>query len=67
MAEDSSILAGAPSVRQNIAPGPSADGAPVPEHPSGDAPELAEITEHEVGEYREQDRYLPVRPILVRT
>ncbi|EJD05502.1 histone-fold-containing protein [Fomitiporia mediterranea MF3/22] len=43
----------------NIAPGPSADGSTVPDQPQ-EAPELAEISEHEVGEYREQDRYLPI-------
>lgn len=40
---------------------PQQDGsAPVPE-PARDAPEPAPITEQEVGEYREQDRFLPVR------
>lgn len=40
---------------------PQQDGsAPAPE-PARDAPEPAPITEQEVGEYREQDRFLPVR------
>ena len=45
----------------NIAPlndGSSA-GAPA-ETTTQDAPEPAPITEQEVGEYREQDRFLPV-------
>ena len=29
-----------------------------------DTPEPVPITEQEVGEYREQDRFLPVRPVL---
>ncbi|KAH8116063.1 histone-fold-containing protein [Phellopilus nigrolimitatus] len=43
----------------NIAPGPSADGAAVPDAPE-DVPEPKAIEDHEVGEYREQDRYLPI-------
>lgn len=40
---------------------PQTDGSgPAPE-PARDAPEPAPITEQEVGEYREQDRFLPVR------
>ncbi|KAI0088961.1 histone-fold-containing protein [Irpex rosettiformis] len=39
---------------------PQQDGsAPVAE-PARDAPEPAPITEQEVGEYREQDRFLPI-------
>jgi hypothetical protein len=40
-----------------IAPQDDGSGI-VPEH---EAPEPAPITEEEVGEYREQDRFLPVR------
>ena len=43
----------------NIAPGPSADGTVHPDAPDDAEPQP--ITDHEVGEYREQDRYLPVR------
>lgn len=43
----------------SIAPGPSADGSSLPEG-GGDVPEAKAISEHEVGEYREQDRFLPV-------
>lgn len=35
------------------------DGTPVTADPP---PEPAPITEEEVGDYREQDRFLPVRP-----
>ncbi|THH28516.1 hypothetical protein EUX98_g5679 [Antrodiella citrinella] len=42
----------------NIAPQDDGSGAAV----VADAPEPAPITEQEVGEYREQDRFLPVRP-----
>ena len=42
----------------NIAP--HRDGSSVPEPPE-EAPEPKAISEQEVGEYREQDRYLPVR------
>lgn len=42
-----------------IAPGPLADGQ-MQDTPE-DVPEAKAISEHEVGEYREQDRYLPVR------
>ena len=46
--------------------------APQPEDGAGDAhestppqaPPPAPITEQEVGEYREQDRFLPVRPVF---
>ena len=44
----------------NIAPEPSGDGSSKPDL-SEAVPEPKEITDHEVGEYREQDRYLPVR------
>ena len=45
----------------NIAP--LSDGsAGVPPETAQDAPEPAPITEQEVGEYREQDRFLPVSP-----
>ena len=43
----------------NIAP--QDDGSGVVPQPAQDAPEPAPITEQEVGEYREQDRFLPVR------
>ncbi len=42
----------------NIAPQDDGSGT-VPE-PTRDAPEPVPITEQEVGEYREQDRFLPV-------
>jgi len=42
----------------NIAP--VDDGSGVPTETTQDAPEPAPITEQEVGEYREQDRFLPV-------
>lgn len=44
---------------QNIAPHNGGSGAP-PEANTQDAPEPAPITEQEVGEYREQDRFLPI-------
>lgn len=47
------LLAPAP-----IMPSVPADGS-TPVEPT-EAPSAAPITEHEVGEYREQDRYLPV-------
>lgn len=41
---------------------PQDDGSGVIPDPSQhEAPEPAPITEQEVGEYREQDRFLPVR------
>lgn len=43
----------------NIAP--LNDGSSAPPETTQDAPEPAPITEQEVGEYREQDRFLPVR------
>lgn len=43
-----------------IAPGPTADGTVLADTPE-DAPEPLPITDNEVGEYREQDRFLPVR------
>lgn len=43
---------------QNIAPHNGGSGAPPEATP--DASERAPITEQEVGEYREQDRFLPV-------
>jgi len=42
----------------NIAP--VSDGSSVPPETTPDAPEPTPITEQEVGEYREQDRFLPV-------
>ena len=42
----------------NIAP--LSDGSSAPPESTQDAPEPAPITEQEVGEYREQDRFLPV-------
>ena len=47
---------------QNIAPASQDDGSGVVPQVPEDAPEPAPITEQEVGEYREQDRFLPVRP-----
>ena len=44
---------------QNIAP--QDDGSGVAPAPVPEAPEPVPITEQEVGEYREQDRFLPVR------
>lgn len=44
---------------QNIAPAQDDGSGTVP--PVPEAPEPAPITEQEVGEYREQDRFLPVR------
>ena len=46
---------------QNIAP--HNDGSAAPPETAQDAPEPAPITEQEVGEYREQDRFLPVSVI----
>lgn len=40
---------------------PQNDGSGTAPEPARDAPEPAPITEQEVGEYREQDRFLPVR------
>lgn len=42
----------------NIAP--LSDGSSAPPESTPDAPEPAPITDQEVGEYREQDRFLPV-------
>jgi len=42
----------------NIAP--QHDGSGVVPEPAREAPEAAPITEQEVGEYREQDRFLPI-------
>ncbi|KAI9061568.1 histone-fold-containing protein [Trametes sanguinea] len=42
----------------NIAP--QDDGSGVVPQPAPDAPSPAPITEQEVGEYREQDRFLPI-------
>ena len=42
---------------------PLTDGAAAPPETTPDAPEPAPITEQEVGEYREQDRFLPVSRI----
>ena len=47
---------------QNIAPN---DGASAPPETTQDAPEPAPITEQEVGEYREQDRFLPVSMVTL--
>ena len=47
----------------NIAP--LNDGSVAPPETTPDAPEPAPITEQEVGEYREQDRFLPVRAITL--
>ena len=41
---------------------PQDDGSGVVPQPAPDAPTPPPITEQEVGEYREQDRFLPVRP-----
>jgi hypothetical protein len=47
----------------NIAPQTDGSGnAPEPAQQQPDATEAVPITEQEVGEYREQDRYLPVSP-----
>lgn len=40
---------------------PQNDGSGVAPEAPREAPEPAPITEQEVGEYREQDRFLPVR------
>lgn len=40
---------------------PLDDGSGMTHETVPEAPEPAPITEQEVGEYREQDRYLPVR------
>lgn len=48
------------SAPPNIAPDPSAEVSGAQEL-SEPVLEPKEITEHEVGEYREQDRFLPVR------
>jgi len=47
-----------PAITPHIAPQSDGSGA-IPEVPR-EAPEPAPITEQEVGEYREQDRYLPI-------
>ncbi|KAI0341417.1 histone-fold-containing protein [Trametopsis cervina] len=39
---------------------PQTDGTNTAPEPARDAPEPAPITEQEVGEYREQDRFLPI-------
>ena len=46
----------------NIAP--LSDGSSVAPESTQDAPEPAPITEQEVGEYREQDRFLPVSSVI---
>ena len=48
-------------VPQTIAPAPD-DGSGVTQHlePTSEVPEPTPITAQEVGEYREQDRFLPV-------
>ncbi len=53
----------ADSFTPNIAPQTDGSGnAPEQAQPQPDATEPVPITEQEVGEYREQDRYLPVSP-----
>ena len=39
----------------------STDGQPADQNQPEETPEPVPITEQEVGEYREQDRFLPVR------
>lgn len=48
----------------NIAPHRDGSNVPEPLAPE-ETPEPKAISEQEVGEYREQDRYLPVRAIAV--
>lgn len=48
---------------QNIAP--NNDGSSAPPETTQDAPQPAPITEQEVGEYREQDRFLPVSVVTL--
>jgi hypothetical protein len=54
----------APTALSTLAPAPIMPSVPqggsAPVVPA-EVPAAAPITEHEVGEYREQDRYLPVR------
>ena len=57
MADNASASTSAPP--PNIAPDPNTEGASGQEL-NESVPEPKEITDHEVGEYREQDRYLPV-------
>jgi hypothetical protein len=45
----------------NVPLAPQNDGSGVTAVAAHEAPAPAPITEQEVGEYREQDRYLPVR------
>jgi nuclear transcription Y subunit beta len=53
----------ADSFTPNIAPQTDGSGsAPEQAQQQPDATEAVPITEQEVGEYREQDRYLPVSP-----
>jgi hypothetical protein len=53
----------ADSFTPNIAPQTDGSGnAPEQAQEQPDATEPVPITEQEVGEYREQDRYLPVSP-----
>ena len=47
---------------QNIAP--HNDGSTAPPETTQDASEPVPITEQEVGEYREQDRFLPVSILI---
>jgi hypothetical protein len=54
----------ADSFTPNIAPQTDDGGAPEQAQPQPDATEAVPITEQEVGEYREQDRYLPVSPSI---
>ena len=54
----------ADSFTPNIAPQKDGSGnAPEQAQQHPDATEPVPITEQEVGEYREQDRYLPVSPV----
>lgn len=52
-------------IQPALAPQPELEGADAAhETSSSDAPPPAPITEQEVGEYREQDRFLPVSPFF---
>ncbi|KAI1784656.1 histone-fold-containing protein [Ganoderma leucocontextum] len=48
------------NIAPHIAPAAQGDGSGVVPQPAEDAPSPAPITEQEVGEYREQDRFLPI-------
>jgi len=45
---------------QPIIPATSSDGTSITQESQQEAPEPAPITDQEVGEYREQDRFLPI-------